>query len=190
MTDTRRVRLAFRATALGVLAAVAACGPTDSVGSEARSDLLHIEGLGSLAFPNSGAPEAQDAFLRGVLLLHSFEYGPAAEAFRAAQEADPDFALAYWGEAMTYNHPLWREKDHERAHEALARLAPTPQERRAMAGSEREAMYLDAVEALYAGGAKTEEDRAYAEAMARLSEAYPEDHEDRTTTVVRASVGL
>ncbi|MCP4201271.1 MAG: hypothetical protein GY769_04980 [bacterium] len=30
--------------------------------------------LGSLDFPNSGAPEAQEAFTRGVLLLHSFEF--------------------------------------------------------------------------------------------------------------------
>jgi hypothetical protein len=36
-----------------------------------------------------------------VLLLHSFEFSPAAEAFRKAQEYDVDFALAYWGEAMT-----------------------------------------------------------------------------------------
>ncbi|MEX2467369.1 MAG: hypothetical protein WD995_10695 [Gemmatimonadota bacterium] len=155
------------------------CGPQDSIGSEARSDLVHVEGLGSLSFPNSGAAAAQDAFRRGVLLLHSFEYAPAAAAFREAQSADPDFALAYWGEAMTYNHPLWREKDHERAREALGRLAPTAAERRAKAGSEREAMYLDAVEALYAGGSKADEDLAYAEAMARLSEAFPDDQEAR-----------
>ncbi|MFB3110876.1 MAG: tetratricopeptide repeat protein, partial [Gemmatimonadales bacterium] len=54
----------------------------------------HIDGLGSLSFPNSGAPAAQHDFLRGVLLLHSFEYDYAAEAFRKAQEIDPDFAMA------------------------------------------------------------------------------------------------
>ncbi len=48
----------------------------------------HIDGLGSLSFPNSGAAEAQHDFLRGVLLLHSFEYGYAAEAFRRAQEIE------------------------------------------------------------------------------------------------------
>ena len=77
----------------------------------ASQELTQIEGLGSLSFTNSGASAAQPDFLRGVLLLHSFEYAYAAEAFKQAQQIDPDFALAYWGEAMTYNHPVWNQKD-------------------------------------------------------------------------------
>ncbi len=139
-----------------------------------------VEGLGATAFPNSGAPEAQEAFLRGVLLLHSFEFGPAARAFRAAQAADPDFALAYWGEAMTYNHPLWRQQDSTRAWAALRRLAPTPSARRALALTERERLYLDAVETLYGGaGTKHDRDRAYMDAMASLLDRYPLDDEAR-----------
>ena len=38
--------------------------------------------------------------MRGVLLLHSFEYDEAIDAFRQAQKADPGFAMAYWGEAL------------------------------------------------------------------------------------------
>ena len=41
----------------------------------APSDLTRIEGLGAISFPNSGASAAQAPFVRGVLLLHSFEYG-------------------------------------------------------------------------------------------------------------------
>jgi len=69
------------------------------------------EQLGTIVFPNSGKPEAQHAFLRGVLLLHNFAYPEAAQSFIQAQQADPNFALAYWGEAMTYNHPIWYEID-------------------------------------------------------------------------------
>src|SRR5216117_4606873 len=58
--------------------------------------------LGTIDFPTSGAPVAQPQFIRGVLLLHSFEYRDAAQAFREAQRIDPRFALAYWGEALTY----------------------------------------------------------------------------------------
>ena len=146
--------------------------------AEAR---VHVDGLGAIAFPNSGAPAAQDAFRRGVLLLHSFEYGPAAEAFREAQAADPDFALAYWGEAMTYNHPLWRQQDRDQARAVLERLAPTPAERRAKAPTEREKMYLDAVETLYAEtGSKEERDVDYMRVMERLARAYPHDDEART----------
>jgi tetratricopeptide (TPR) repeat protein len=82
--------------------------------------------LGALTFPNSGAPEAQNAFIRGVLLLHSFEYEDAREAFQQAQEIDADFVMAYWGEAMTHNHPLWRQQDYAAAVEALNRYAPDP----------------------------------------------------------------
>jgi tetratricopeptide (TPR) repeat protein len=152
-----------------------------------------IEGLGSLSFPNSGSEEAQAPFLRGVLLLHSFEYEPAAESFREAQAADSGFVLAYWGEAMTYNHPLWRQRDYERGRAALARLAPTPEERRALAGTEREVMYLDAVEELYAGTTKSEEDLAYMDAMKKLHEAYPGDMEARAfyaLSILGSSGGL
>src|SRR2546426_8692187 len=45
--------------------------------------------LGTIDFPTSGAPAAQPQFVRGVLLLHSFEYRDAAQAFREAQRLDP-----------------------------------------------------------------------------------------------------
>ena len=57
--------------------------------------------LGAISFPNSGAPAAQDAFLRGVAWLHSFGYEEAIDAFREAQKVDPAFAMAYWGEALS-----------------------------------------------------------------------------------------
>ena len=131
--------------------------------------------LGRIDFPTSGSPAAQKELVRGALLLHSFEFDDAAEAFRAAQKADPGFVMAYWGEAMSYNHPLWREVDADSARKALERLAPTPEARQATAPTEREKMYLAAVEALYGKGDKAENDRAYAEAMRRLHEKFPED---------------
>lgn len=139
----------------------------------------HIDGLGSLSFPNSGSAQAQEPFLRGVLLLHSFEFEPAAEAFRAAQQADEDFALAYWGEAMTYNHPLWRQQDRTAALEALGRLGGTPAARAAKAPTEREKLYLAAIEALYGEGTKEARDQAYMRAMAGLQARFPDDLEAR-----------
>jgi tetratricopeptide (TPR) repeat protein len=158
-----------------VLALVLAASP-----SLQAQDLTHIEGLGSLSFPNSGAAEAQQDFIRGVLLLHSFEYGFAAEAFNAAQEIDPDFAMAYWGEAMTYTHPVWNEKDPESARAALARYAPTPTERAAKASTDRERAYLEAVDVLYGDGPKEVLDTLYSRAMADLAAAYPDDLEAQT----------
>jgi tetratricopeptide (TPR) repeat protein len=158
------------------LVAVVAWPQTGHVPS---SRLTHVEGLGSISFPNSGNAAAQAPFVRGVLLLHSFEYDTAAEAFRQAQAADPEFALAYWGEAMTYNHPLWREQDRDAALNALGRLAPSADARAAKAPNDRERQYLGAVETLYGAGSKHDRDQAYMRAMARLSDTYPEDMEAR-----------
>jgi tetratricopeptide (TPR) repeat protein len=135
--------------------------------------------LGAIDFPNSGSAAAQGPFMEGVLLLHSFEFEDAALAFRSAQEADPDFALAYWGEAMTYNHPLWRQQDKAAALAALDRYAPTPTARAEKAPTEREAAYLATLDVLYGQGTKTERDADYMRAMARLSAAYPDDLEAR-----------
>jgi tetratricopeptide (TPR) repeat protein len=133
--------------------------------------------LGRIDFPTSGAPAAQERFVRGVLLLHSFEYDDAAEEFRAAQKAEPGFAMAYWGEAMTKNHPLWMDRDAEGARKILSALGPTREARLAKAPTPREKGYLDAVEALYAEGEKAQRDAAYAEAMRRLHEEFPADLE-------------
>lgn len=110
--------------------------------------------VGVVNFENSGAKAAQADFLYGLAQLHNFEYASAAEAFRRAQKTDPGFAMAYWGEAMTYNHPVWFQQDLNAARAALAHLAATPEARQAKARSAREKDYLHAVEILYGEGSK------------------------------------
>ena len=132
--------------------------------------------MGSISFPNSGAPGAQEHFIRGVLALHNFWFEEAEEAFKKAQ-VDPAFALAFWGEAMSCNHPLWAEQDVAAARAALSRLGKTRAERLAKAPTEREKAYLEAVEILYGEGDKLERDRAYAKAMGRLADRFPDDDE-------------
>ena len=140
--------------------------------------------FGHVDFANSGAKVAQADFAAGMALLHDFEYPAAAEAFRRAQTADPGFAMAYWGEAMTYNHPVWMQQDAVAARAALARLAPTAELRQAKAPTAREKAWLGAVEILNAedtvgGGSPEAEKRArdlrYADAMAKLHATYPDD---------------
>ena len=128
-----------------------------------------------VSFQNSGAPAAQMPFLRGLALLHDFEYERAAAEFQKAETADPRFAMAYWGEAMTHNHPVWMEQDLAAARAALARLGPTPQVRAGNAGTERERAYLAAVETLYGEGTKADRDVRYEAAMAGLQAKYPDD---------------
>ncbi len=147
-----------------------------SFGCQERSAPSGSE-LGKIDFPTSGSPEAQEHFIQGALLLHSFEFEDAAEAFQQAHRIEPDFAMAYWGEALTHNHPLWEQQDAEAAREVLARLAPTPEERLAKAPTEREKDYLRAVEVLYGEGTKEERDFAYLEAIRQIAEKYPDDLE-------------
>ncbi len=133
--------------------------------------------LSPVRFATSGSPQAQPAFLRGVTALHNFQYEDAVEAFGEAQRIDPDFALAYWGEAMAYNQTLWLNRDAEMAGRILLRLGPTQEARARKARTERERGFLRAVEVLFASGEKAERDRAYAAAMERLAKAHPEDPE-------------
>ena len=137
-----------------------------------------LENVGSLDFPTSGSPEAQNHFLRGAGILHSFGWKQARTEFQAAQKLDPDFALAYWGETLTYNHPLAPEQDGDSPRETLKRLGPTPEARLAKAPTAREKGFMRAVEALWADGDDWRARRvAYMESMGRLHEAFPKDDE-------------
>jgi tetratricopeptide (TPR) repeat protein len=133
--------------------------------------------LGTLAFPNSGAAAAQDDFLRGVAWLHSFGYEDAIAAFRAAQAKDPGFALAYWGEAMSFSQPLWYLEELEQGRAALAKLGGSPEARIAKGKTPRERGYLAAVEALWGPGLQPVRAVAFADAMATVAAANPADDE-------------
>ena len=129
--------------------------------------------LGAFEFPTSArSQEAQQHFLRGVAALHSFWYPVARDAFQQAANAEPGFAMAHWGEAMTHDHPVWGDPQAtEAGRAALARIDDradiTPRER----------AYIDAVRLLYGEGDKRARDRAYAQAMQRLHERFPKDAE-------------
>ena len=140
--------------------------------------------LGSIDFPTSASPEAQEHFITGMLLLHSFEFNDAREAFLEAQKVESDFAMAYWGEALTHNHLLWSRQNLEGAREAMERLGPTPEARIAKAPTEREKDYLRTLDILYGEGEKQERDIAYRDAMLRLAEKYPDDLEAASLAAV------
>src|SRR5262245_15135368 len=63
--------------------------------------------VGTVDFPTSCNAKAQPDFIRGVALLHSFFYEEARRIFNEAATKDPGCAMAQWGVAMTYYHPIW-----------------------------------------------------------------------------------
>jgi len=137
-----------------------------------------LEDIGSISFPTSGSAAAQAHFLRGAAALHSFGRKQARVAFQKAQAIDPRFAMAYWGESLTYNHPLTTEWDTETPKLVLSRLGKTAQERLAAAPTEREQGFMRAVEALFFGKGDTQTRRlAYMEIMRSLYERFPNDDE-------------
>ena len=148
---------------------------------------LAAEELGRVDFPTSArSPEAQRQFLRGLAALHSFWYDEAADAFRAARAAEPGFALAHWGEALSHHHPIWAEEDLEASRAALAALAPTAAERAAKAPTEREKGYLAASRrssATATGGARGR----YAEAIERHAARFPTTSRRRASGRSRSS---
>ncbi|MEO1653146.1 MAG: hypothetical protein AAFU64_06350, partial [Bacteroidota bacterium] len=131
--------------------------------------------LGEINLKVTGNNEAQEYFEKGLLLLHSFEYKDAQEAFEKARKADPDMGMAYWGEAMTYNHSLWREQDYEAARAILEKW----EEQKASSKlSKLEQDFLKAVNILYQKESpKEERDQAYAKFMKELYEKYPKNQE-------------
>ena len=133
------------------------------------------QSVGETSFENSGAPAAQAEFTRGLAQLHNFEYDDAAAHFHKAQEIDGAFVMAYWGEAMTKNHPVWHQQDREAAQRVLKKLGATADDRAAKAKTDRERLYLRAVEILYGGGAKADRDQEYETAMEGIHAKYPND---------------
>ena len=147
----------------------------------ARPSQAQFADVGSLDFPTSGSPDAQQHFLRGVAILHSFGWKQAIEQFQAAQRLDPDFAMAYWGETLCYNHPLFGSPpDDDNPRAVLRRLGATRDERLAKAPTDREKGFLEAVEILWGDGDYDDRRVAYMEAMRRLYDRYLEDDEVAT----------
>ena len=133
------------------------------------------EGLGRAHMETSCAPVVDSELDRALALLHNFWYARALERFNRITKNDPECAMAYWGAAMTYNHPFWDPPSQadETAAWALVEKGLMAQE-----ASDREKLYLSAVAALYKGagaGTRLARDEHYRDAMAAVYSKYPDD---------------
>jgi len=123
----------------------------------------------------ANSAEASTQFARGLAALHLFEYEDANDAFRSARTADPGFAMAYWGEALTYDQILWRKEDIAAGRDVLRRLGASRAARLARAATNTDRALLDAVEVLFGEGDSTVRHQKYADAMAKAYEQDPEN---------------
>ena len=133
--------------------------------------------LGHVSFPTTCAPALQSRFEQAVALLHSFWYEEATRAFDDVIAADSTCALAYWGRAMTFLHPLWTpptKADNE------AGLAAAEHAVRLAREGTREYGYASAIATFYRRyDALPFNQRllAYESAMKDVTEQYPTDTE-------------
>src|SRR5207237_4622257 len=127
-------------------------------------------------FAFSGRADVRNRFEQGVALLHSFAYSAVEEAFNEVIKADPNCAMAHWGIAMTYFHPLWPPPLPE---ETVARGREEIERARQLGGSDREREFIEALSFIYANDSVPYRDRVnrYTGAMGKLAERNRDDSE-------------
>ena len=135
------------------------------------------EQLGKVSFPISCAPASQQAFNRGVALMHSFQYEDAEAQFAEIAKSDPSCAMAHWGIALSYFHQLWdrpQEPVLKRGHEQMVMA------QKLNSKTDREKDYIAALAIFYDNPASTDYMKrvtAYSDAMGKLYQKYPTDME-------------
>ena len=136
-----------------------------------------VAGLGTVDFPGSCNASAQKWLSRGAALLHSFGYEEARLAFNDAVKADPSCAIAHWGVARTWYHPIWAPPSPDelkQGAEAIHRALVTP------AKTARERDYITALAVFYKDWQTVDHAtraKAYEQALAEVRERHPDDDE-------------
>jgi tetratricopeptide (TPR) repeat protein len=137
--------------------------------------------LGTVHFPTSCASAVQHPFERGVALLHSFWYEEAEKEFLQIAKDDPQCAMAHWGVAMSTWHQLWNEPDAKVIARGLDQVKAG--EKLDQKATPRETAYIAAIGAFYSASDKLDHAaraKAYSDAMKKVYETYPDDHEAAT----------
>src|SRR5687768_11472299 len=127
--------------------------------------------LGAISFPVTGSAECQKRFKDGMLALHSFMYEDAHDYFKAAIKADPSCAMARWGDAMAYLHPIWGEEELE---SSRAQLAAITDEKKL---TPRERAFIAMARALFGEGDYRSRLAAWMRATAAKRAEFPKDDE-------------
>ena len=134
--------------------------------------------LGTVQFPTSCSNEAAPLLERGVALLHHMTYRGARATFAAAARTDPQCAMGYWGQAMTYIHPLWSDAPSKEDFETG--LSLIDKARKHGKKTDREEAYIAAVAAYYSVGWNKKETKnlqSFEAGWRKVHRNFPEDVE-------------
>lgn len=157
--------------------AVATASPAETRAA-AESHNHGYSRLGAVQFPVSCNDAARTFIDQGLALLHHMTYEDAEGVFAAASQAQPDCAMSYWGQAMTYIHPLWSDPPSEARFERGRALVNEAKQRGEK--TVRESAYIAAVEAYYAAGRTGPESRnlmAWDREWDNVHQQFPDDPE-------------
>jgi hypothetical protein len=160
-----------------ILLAVAAPGTVMAQGHDHGAPRL-----GTVHFANSCSADAQPSLTRAIALLHSFEYGPAIDAFEHAVRVDRGCGIALWGIGLAqWSNPF---SNVQRPAAQLAAGRETFARAQAVgAKTPRERAYIAAGAALFDEAATVDQRTRmirYRDAIARVAESYPDDPEALT----------
>ena len=174
----RRVAFALSFCSFLLFSALTGITFADNEHGQSHHEQLTTAQLGTVNFPVSCSPDVRKPFERGVALLHSFWYEEAQKEFLEITTRDPYCAMAHWGIAMSLWHQLWNEPDQrvilrglDEVHEAQSSDSPT---------TPREQAYIAAIATFYSNSKKLNHQaraKAYSDAMKKVYESYPDDHE-------------
>jgi tetratricopeptide (TPR) repeat protein len=186
MHFTRRTRRAYGlALVFSVWTAVVVVSGQhqDAAPPAAFAGRIGLYNVGSVLGPftrriSSSNREAQAFFNQGFQLTYAFAKPEAVRSFREAETRDPTCAICYWGEAWAWGSDLnWTMGPDEAPHAyaaiqkavALADAHATPVEQALI-----QAMSVRYVEQ-FDPAKRVEQDRAFAEAMKKVADSYPDD---------------
>ena len=139
---------------------------------------LFTVGLGPYTRPiSSKNAEAQGYFTQGMQMMYAFDKVDAVRSFRMSWTKDPECAICYWGEAWAWGSYLNGAMSSIEAPHAWAALQKAIGLKERAPANER--AFIDALSVRYVAkfdpSKRVDQDKAYADAMKKLSEQYPDD---------------
>jgi hypothetical protein len=124
---------------------------------------------------------AQRYFDQGLTLCYNFNHAEAVRSFEGAAIIDPQCAMAYWGIAFASGPNINAPMDEGAVPKAWAALQKALNLKHKASDAER--AYIDALAKRYAPEPTKDRsslDQAFADAMRKVAEAYPDDLDAQT----------
>jgi tetratricopeptide (TPR) repeat protein len=149
-----------------------------------------LQKLGSHVFPVSTKNRQAQLFMnQGLNLAYAFNHAEAGRAFLEAVRLDPNLAMGYWGAALVLGPNINAPMGADAEAPALAAIQKAVSLK--SHASTREQAYIDALAQRYSGKAedRTARDHAYADAMRKVQQQFPDDL-DAATLYVESMMDL